>query len=178
MRKIEFGYSNDSNPKGSWEGIGIKPGLLLPDADYYGAIKYEDNSYIVAKVVKDEYNRFPELLGKFIVRPAVADLYADGSGILYLDQEQTLISHQLENHLNNPYLQGKIKDINDVLSHCNGVRIGDKSFAILTLEDRFLATSIVHSEFTKKNEAIKSCRKSFSEYQLENQLSERNSFKR
>lgn len=24
MKKIEFGYANDQEPKGSWQGIGIK----------------------------------------------------------------------------------------------------------------------------------------------------------
>ena len=49
MKIIEFGYSNDVNPKGSWEGIGIKEGLMLTEADYYGVVKYEDNSYLIAK---------------------------------------------------------------------------------------------------------------------------------
>ena len=33
MKKIEFGFSNDANPAGSHEGIGIKPGLFLWVAD-------------------------------------------------------------------------------------------------------------------------------------------------
>ena len=38
MKKIEFGFANEQNPRGSWEGIGIKPGLLLNEADYYGVV--------------------------------------------------------------------------------------------------------------------------------------------
>ena len=67
MKQIEFGYSNDVDPKGSHEGMGIKPGLFLTEADYYGSVEFEGNYYIVAKVVSDEYNRFPQLLDKFIV---------------------------------------------------------------------------------------------------------------
>jgi len=29
MKKIEFGYANEIDPKASWEGIGIRKGLLL-----------------------------------------------------------------------------------------------------------------------------------------------------
>ena len=85
MKKIEFGFANDAEPKGSWQGIGIKDGLLLTDAVYYGAISFNGNNFIVAKVDNDEYNRFPSLLDKFIVRDAVVDVYADGSNTLFLN---------------------------------------------------------------------------------------------
>ena len=102
MKKIEFGYANEKEPKGSWEGIGIKQGMLLTEADLYGFVKVGNNSYVVAKVTKDEYNRYQELLDKFLVRPALADLYPDGSGIIFLDQEQSLEAYQLEEYLNSP----------------------------------------------------------------------------
>ena len=87
MKKIEFGHSNDNNPKGAWEGICISPDLPLLSADYYGAIELGDKSYIAAKVVDDEHNRYQELLDNFIVREALVDLYRDGSGFLILDQK-------------------------------------------------------------------------------------------
>lgn len=165
MKKIEFGHSNDYDPKGSWEGIGIKPGLLLTDADYYGAIKYEDNSYIVAKVTEDEYERYPELLGKFIVRPAIADMYSDGSGIIFLDQEETIVSKELEDRINEPITRDRITSINDVRNFCSGTYMADMSFKFLTLGDKFITTSITHEAFERKNSALKSCRSSFSELQ-------------
>lgn len=165
MKRIDFGFSNDFDPKGSWEGIGIKPGLLLTDAEYYGAIKYETNSYIVAKVVKDEYGRFPHLVDKFIVRPAIADLYVDGSGIIFLDQEESIISHQLESRLNEPQIRERVSDINGVLNNCNGVHMADMSFKFLTLGDRIVTTSITHEAFERKNSALKSCKGTFSQIQ-------------
>lgn len=165
MKRIDFGFSNDFDPKGSWEGIGIKPGLLLVNAEYYGAIKYETNSYIIAKVGKDEYGRFPHLEGKFIVRPAIADLYVDGSGIIFLDQEESIISQQLESHLNQPQIQEKINDIKGVLNNCNEVHRADMSFEFLTLGDRIVTTSITHDAFERKNSALKSCRGTFSQIQ-------------
>ena len=165
MKRIDFGFSNDFDPKGSWEGIGIKPGLLLTNAEYYGAIKYETNSYIVAKVGKDEYGRFPHLVDKFIVRPAIADLYVDGSGIIFLDQEESIISSQLESRLNEPQIREKVSDINGVLNNCNGVHMADISFKFLTLGDRIVTTSITHEAFERKNSALKNCRDTFSEMQ-------------
>lgn len=165
MKKIDFGFSNDFDPKGSWEGIGIKPGLLLTTADYYGAIKYENNSYIVAKVGKDESDSFPQLVDRFIVRPAIADLYVDGSGIIFLDQEESIISRQLESRLNEPQISERVFDINSVVNNCNGVHIADMSFMFLTLGDRIVATSITHEVFERKNSALKSCRGTFSQTQ-------------
>lgn len=166
MKKIEFGFSNDYDSKGSWEGIGIKPGLLLTDAEYYGTVKYEDNSYIVAKVTEDEYGRFPHLVGNFIVRPAIADMYVDGSGTVFLDQEENIVTRQLEECLNSSQVRDRIKDIDDVLNNCYGVHIADKSFRVLTMDsDTVLTTSITHEAFERKNTALKSCRKSFSDLQ-------------
>lgn len=178
MKKIEFGFSNDYDPKGSWEGIGIKPGLLLTDAEYYGAIKYEDNSYIVAKVVEDEYGRFPHLLGNFIVRPAIADMYVDGSGTIFLDQEETMVTKQLESRLNSSQVKDRINDIDDVLNNCYGVHMADKSFRMITMDsDTVITTSITHEAFEMKNTYLKGCRASFSKLQ-EQLIGLNNSYKR
>ena len=173
MKKIEFGFANDKNPNGSWEGIGIRPGLLITEAEYYGAVKYEDNSYIIAKIVKDDSKRYPDLVGNFMVRPAIADLYKDGSGIIYLDQEQSLIAHQLEKHLNSERIKDRIKSIDDVFRHCLNVHMADNSFTILTVGDQIITTSIKHQVFEEKNEALKNCHKSFSQLQEYYQLSEK-----
>ena len=180
MQKIEFGFANEQNPKGTWEGIGIKQGLLLTEADFYGTVKVESNSYVVAKVSKDEYNRYPELLDKFLVRPALADLYPDGSGIIFLDQEQSLEAYQLEEYLNSPQVKDRITSIDDVINLSSGVVPTDKSFAILTDQDRVVTTSITHKAFERKNTALKNCHLSFSELQMryEQQLSESESVSR
>lgn len=67
----------------------------MTEADYYGSVEFEGNYYIVAKVVKDDYNRYPQLLDNFIVRQALCDLYADGSANLMLNQEETQITRML-----------------------------------------------------------------------------------
>ena len=101
MIKIQFGFANEMNPNGSWHGIGIKDGLMLLEADYYGAISYLHEDYVVAKVVEDEYNRFPELLDKFIIIPAIRRTNNDWSVILLLNQEKNATSRVLESLINN-----------------------------------------------------------------------------
>lgn len=165
MKKIEFGYANEIDPKGSWEGIGIKHGMLLTDADYYGAIELHGNSYIVAKVVEDKYDRFPELVNNFIVRGAVADMYADGSGTLFLDQEQSFEAQQIENYLNQDLVKNKINDFSDIVGYVKGLQPANKFFTLLSMNDKVIATSITHEAFEIKNEAIKNCRQTFSEMQ-------------
>lgn len=122
MKWIEFGFSNDRETTGQWQGIGIKERLLLTDAEYYGAINYGRDSFIVAKAVKDEYGRYPELVDNFIVRPAIADIYPDGSGILYLDQEQSRIGEEIERYLNS--VKNRISGYNDILRYCDFVQRG------------------------------------------------------
>lgn len=177
MKKIKFGYTNDSYPTGSHESMWINPDLPLCDADYYGAVKYENDSYIVAKVTDDKYGRYPHLLGNFIVRPAIADMYVDGSGNIFLDKEESEISKQMEQHLNNPEIRDRISDINDVKNYCRGTYMADKSFQFLALNDVVYTCSIRHEIFERKNEALKRCQNSFSQLQ-EKLLSIENSYKR
>lgn len=157
MKKIEFGYSNSSNPTGSYEGMGIKPNSFLTEAEYYGSAEFEDNYYIIAKVVEDEYNKFPQLLNNFIVRQALCDLYADGSGILMLNQEETQITIMLENHLNNSQYKEKITTIEDVINLSNGLHKSSNAFMLLELTNGAIipSTSIIPEAFERKNEALK-----------------------
>ena len=165
MKKIEFGFNNSEYPNGAWEGIGINPDLLLTEAEYYGAILYCDESYIVAKVINDKYNRYPKLLNKFIVRPAIADMRADGTGTIFLDQNETEVSKYLENTFNYPSNKGKTNSINDILRNFMGVSKANRAFDFLTLEDSFIVVSINHENFEIMNNALKNCSCLFSELQ-------------
>lgn len=183
MIKIEFGHSNDINPNGSWEGIHISEDLPLTSADYYGSIQLGEKSYIVAKVVEDEYNRYPELLNNFIVREALVDLYKDGSGILFLDQEKTEASTQIERFLNSSRIKEKIKDKAALISECReiGAYRASNAFSMIEQEGKIapiVSTSITHEAFNKKFESLKYCHGSFSDLQsqieeLQKQLQEK-----
>ena len=169
MKKIEFGYSNDAAPTGSHEGMGIKPGLLLCNADYYGAIEFEGNYYIIAKVVEDEFQHYQQLLGNFIVRKALCDLYPDGSCILMLDQNEDIVTQQLENYLNDERVKQYINTADDIFKVCNSnVHRAPASFMLAEYNrDTILSTSITSEAFEIKNEAIKNCHSSFSSLQIQ-----------
>lgn len=164
MKKIEFGFANDVDPKGSWQGLGIKEGLLLHEAIYYGSFSFNGNNFIVAKVEKDEYGRYPNLLNKFIVREALVDVYADGSNTLFLNQEVSQTAQTFEETLNRERVKDRIKDINDIINLCC-VHHPSKLFKLVELEDTIIATSITETAFTNKNEAIKNCHHTLSDMQ-------------
>lgn len=160
MKRIEFGFANEQDPRGSWQGIGITEGMPLMAAEYYGAINYGKDSFIVAKVLEDKYGRNPQLVDNFIVRPAIADMYADGSGVLFLDQEQSNIGEHIEQYLNT--VKGRINSYEDILKYCDFVQRGNKFFDLITDTDDIIATSIRHEVFEERNNALKNCRATFS----------------
>lgn len=165
MKKIEFGFTNEIEPKGSWQGIGIKDRLMLTDAIYYGAISYDGNNFIVAKIDKDEYGRFPHLVDKFIVRDALVDVYADGSNILFLNQQESHNAQGIEFFINNDKIRERINNIDDVIKLCDGVHQASKLFKLVESDDKIISTSITDEAFTAKNNAIKNCRHSLSDMQ-------------
>lgn len=163
-KKIEFGFANEMNPSGSWEGIGIKQDLMLTDAEYYGSIQYGDESLIIAKVLEDKYGRYPELVNKFIVREALVDLYKDGSGVLFLNQERTLICKKLEELLNRKQIIEKITDINSIKNICSAGGT-NRAFDMIAMDDTIVATSIKPLVFKDKKDTINRCRGSISNLQ-------------
>jgi len=165
MKKIEFGYSNDIEPNGSWEGKGLKQSLLLTEADYYGVVECDGNSYLISKVTDDKYNNYPYLVNKFIVRGAIIDMYADGSSILFLDGIQSIPAERIERFLNMKQIKDKICCIDDVFTYIQGLNRCNKFFKLLEMEDKILATTINHNIFESKNEAIKNCKQTFSDLQ-------------
>lgn len=164
-KKIEFGYSNDFCPNGSHEGMGIRQDLMLCDADYYGAFEFDGNNYILAKVTKDEFNRYPQLLNKFIIRKALCDLYPDLSCVLMLNQSEDVITKQLESYINDSIIKENIHSINDVLEFSSRFHKAPRTFSLVEQNETIVATSIISDAFDKKNEAIKNCHSPISELQ-------------
>ena len=163
MKKVEFGYSNNSESLENWQGYGLKEGSKITEANYFGAVKYENDSYVVAKTFYDE---------NFIIRPAIADLYKDGSGIILLDQEKSMLSEKMEKYLNELDYKGDIKNINEVMGQFNGLTKADRSFDFLTMGETIMMVSIPHEHFERKNEILKETTESFS--QLKESLIELN----
>ena len=164
MKKIEFGFANEDEPRGSWQGIGIRDGLLLTDATYYGAIGHNGDNFIVVKVENDEYGHYPNLVGKFVVVDALVDVYADASCTLFLNQEPSLTARRIEMFLNNERVIGKITGVDDMIRVC-GVHRANNFFKLVELDEKIIATSIRPDVFDEKNNAMKCCHNTFSDAQ-------------
>ena len=154
-KMIRFGFSNDKNPSGSWEGIGIKQDMLLTDAEYYGIVRCGDENFVVAKVVEDEYGRYPELVNEFIVRRALAEFYPDGSSTLFLDQNTSHFTNKLEELLNSSKIKENVKDSSDIVRLIDGISNPNKIYGLLDSEQEITSTSIMHEAFDAKADKIK-----------------------
>lgn len=168
MKKIEFGFDNNLNPTGSWQGIGIKPKVMLLEAEYIGSVSIEGNNYIIVKTINQTRNYQENM---FLVRNALVDLFPSGSGILYLSQNENEITTSLENLLNNPNVKDKIITVEDVLRVCSAANYSMPSFRIIESSPKIIATSILPEVFEEKNNAINNCHKTFTQIQSENTIS-------
>ena len=172
MKKIDFGYDNSIDPKGSHEGIGIVPGTFLLEGEYIGSMEYDGNFYIVARVLDYVNEKYKS--DSIIVRDAIVDLYVDGSGCMLLDQEQSMEASMFENYLNRSDVRGKISNIQDVYNNLSGVHMTNNAFLMQEMHNQIISSSILHEIFEKKKNILKNCHRSFSGMQetiieLENQ---------
>lgn len=180
MKKVKFGRADSEYPMPGWEKLALSDQKKIFHAECYGFVEDNFNSYIVAKTYDDDESLSPELLGKFIVRPAIADMYKDGSGMIYLDQEESLVSQRLETYLNHSKIRDKIKSIDDVSFWCDGIcKTSNKVFKFLTMDsDTIMTTSIIHEAFERKKKALEECRGSFSDLQYELNMMNNNHHRR
>lgn len=168
MKKVNFGYSNDAKPSGSWEGVGLSPYSSLVVADYCGAFKSGNDHYVVVKVAEDEVYAQPEFLGKYFVLPAVADLYCDGSGSIFVSQDSTAVSRHMEEILNESENKDRFTNIRNIIDemrwYMDAYRC-DRAFEIITdyEYDYIKMLGITKKAFDRKNTAYKNCRSSITE---------------
>ena len=155
MLKIRFGFADSMNNFQGQEGIGIKDGVLLTYADYYGIINYSGSDYLVAKAIEDESNNCPELVGNFIVRPATLHQHNDGSEELVLNQEEDNQSKALEEILNNPITKKIITSKDDIIGIDSSIEEGSFSADYLALGNEISATSISDEAFKREVEEMK-----------------------
>lgn len=164
MSRIDFGYSNDNNAKGSFEGIGISPTDHIISAEFIDVIRLNERFYLISRVERAFKNE-EHKLGTIDVREVVADLYPDGSGVIFANQEKTYDCLKLENALANAKnLLDKGMSVREI---CDG-HIPDKCYKYLFETDSkfpILVTGIKPNVFEEKRELISKCRSSFSNIQ-------------
>ena len=162
MKKVEFGFANDVDPKGSWQGIGLREGLLITDGEYIGAISCCNDTYIVAKI--EECQNHPEYVGKYIARKALYDMYPDGSGILFLNQKEDYITQKIEALINRSAQSQDISSIEDIIRLSEGFGKASRLFQLAETEgEKVFTCSITAPAFEEKNELLKSCHGSLSQ---------------
>lgn len=164
MSKIDFGYSNDNNPTGIWEGMGASPDHDIINAEFMDVIRFNERVYLVSKVG----TVFPGLenkVGTIDVREIIADLYPDGSSIIYSNQEKNNDCIKLENALANAK---NLFDRGFSVKQICKAHIPDKCYKYLFETDSefpILVTGIKPNVFEEKRELISKCRSSFSNMQ-------------
>ena len=164
MSRINFGYSNDNNAMGSFEEIGISPTEHIISAEFIDVIKLNERFYLISRVERAFKNE-EHKVGTIDVREVVADLYPDGSGVIFANQEKTYDCLKLENALAN---SKNLFDRGFSVKQICKARIPDICYKYLFETDSefpILVTCIKPNVFEEKRELISKRRSSFSNMQ-------------
>ncbi len=164
MKKLNFGYDNGRNPSGAFEGIGVTGIGEGPVAgDYLGVVNVNSANYIVTRVTQ----AFKDMgVGRIVVHEALADIYPDASGILFISQDKSQICFQLEQLFNMKESQQLIEKGVPLREICDG-KMAPFSFECVTRGETITATAIRPDVFLSKKQAINNCHSSFSRMQQE-----------
>ena len=167
MKKVSFGYENSMNPVGSFEGIGLGGGAVGPtEGEFIEVINLMDqmdNNYLVTRIT-NTFKGSEHEIGKIDVRRVLADLFPDGSAILYVDQTHSYDCERIEQILNTSRAKGLIEDNVKARELCTGKRPAF-SFECATNKEKIVVTAIPHEVFENKKQLISRCRSSFSDMQ-------------
>ena len=158
MKKVGFGSDSSLNPTGSWESMGLANGVI--EGELIGFFNYDESNYAVSRVTGAFSNsKYDE--GEVMVNRVVADLYRDGSGVLYFDQEQDHACRKFEELLNSEKVRSLLERGVPVSEICSGHRV-DKCFDLLASGNEISVLGINHEVFDRKKYAIEHCNRSFS----------------
>ena len=164
MKKVDFGFANDSIPNGTFEGIGLSGDARGPvSGEFIDVIRIDNCDYLITKIT-DTFGNSEHEIGKIDVRRAFADLFPDGSSVMYLDQEHSHSCLSLEQLLNSEKAKELMERGMSVKDICNG-RNAPLSFLGATYGNLIMATAIRHEVFEEKIKLASRCHTSFSEMQ-------------
>lgn len=166
MKEVHFGYDNSNRPSGSHEGLGLTGRASGPvTGELLGFICGRDGNYMAVKVNLAFGNKESDL-GRVEVREALADIYPDASGILFVNQDKSRECQQLEDLLNSPKAQSLIERGISIQEICSGSMV-PFSFECVSRGETVSATAIKPEVFEQKKQLIDRCHKSFSDMQAE-----------
>jgi len=159
MKEVGFGFSNDIRPSGSFEGIGLGTTSGPVKGEHLGFIELDGTNYIIARTTMSFRD---EGIGKIVVREALADLYPDGSAILFLNQYVSDRCLRLEEHFNSPKTIELLAKGIPVKELSPGFR-SSLAYECASRGEHFSATAIKKEVFEQKKELLRKCTMSFSE---------------
>lgn len=173
MKILHFGYDRSSHPYGTFdeEGLGLKENgkLVGPThGELICVIKLYNDNYIVYKVIK-AFNNDERYIGKYEVRRAIADLYSNGTGVLYIDKKKDYNSERLEAIINFDDFQNRLAAGEDFIKILDILPSNNYAFdGVLKMKDEnecINVSTIDHDVFEYKNNLLKACLSSMSDMQ-------------
>ncbi len=173
MKKLHFGYDNSSHPFGGviQEGLGLtKNGKLI--GPIYGelvdVINVYDENYIIYKVV-EAFDHDENYIGKYEVRRALVDMFANGSGILFVDKRKDYNSEKLEKIINFDSFLNRLANGEDFINILEVVKSNSYAFdGALNMkapEECARVCAIDHEVFEHKKALLKRCLSSITDMQ-------------
>lgn len=139
MKKINYGYDISDNPTGAFQGIGIKDkpeGAVT--GEFIGIVSVNDDDYLIGRTT-EAFGRNPEYIDKIAVRRVMSQNFDDGSGILFIDMEESQITKAIE----------KVMEEKKVTEESLR-NVTNKKYDSLIQEDEITATSIRPDVFDRK----------------------------
>ena len=173
---IEFGTEDSLHPVGSHEKMGLPTGAI--EAEYIGTISINGDNFIVGKVTEC-FDKSEDKEGKIIVRECIPNVYSDGSGFIFLNQQVSEKCVDLESFLNTPNIINKLENGVDINSLINSSLLPLSIRNFINNTDLLLVTAIKHEVFEYKKDLLKYNQSSFCDLleemeNLKKQLNQRN----
>lgn len=161
MIKIDFGREESNNPKGMFEKIGTDDGVLQGELTEF--INIEGSIYLISKI-ESTFRNSNYQVGDYYVKEAIADLYADGSITLFLNNGNEEMCRAIQGRLNSAEIKRLINE-GMPISQVFKSQLVPKSFIYLTLTDSpvpITTTEIDEHVFENKKQLINNCSQSIS----------------
>ena len=172
MKILHFGYNNSSNHfiSSTQEGLGLKKDGKLIGPTYgelIEVINYYSEVYIIYKVIK-AFDNNKDYIGKYEVRRAVADIYANGTGTVYIDSQKDFGALKLESIINSLEFQDKISQgisFNTLLNVSHNDSYAFDGALKIKDNETVSVCALSHDAFENKKRLLKMCLSSMADMQ-------------
>lgn len=164
MKIIDFGREESNNPKGGFDKIGTDDGIISGQLIKF--INIDGSTYLISRI-NELFKDNSYQIGDYYVKEAIADLYADGSVTLFLNNGNREMCRAIQGRLNTGEIKRQIND-GTPIENIFKSQIIPNTFMFLTLYESqvpLTATEINEDIFENKKALINSCHQSISNMQ-------------